>query len=223
MLVAEGVPFEVVPGITSAVAVPAYAGIPVTHRGLASSFAVITGHEDPKKASSSIKWDRLATGVDTLVFLMGLGNLPDIAVKLIENGRPASTPVAVISEGTHPEQVAVTGTLRNIVTRVKKSKLGTPAIIVVGKVVKMREKIAWFDNRPLFGKRVLVTRATHQASALGKALAEHGAQPIELPAIDIQPVKDNAKLDRAISNLEDYRWIIFTERERSDCLLAAAG
>ena len=210
VLVEEGVPFEVVPGITSAIAVPAYAGIPVTHRGLASSFAVITGHEDPTKASSSIDWEKLATAVDTLVFLMGLQNLAEITAKLLEHGRPATTPVAVISEGTHPQQATVSGTLKNIVDKVKKHPLPSPAIIVVGKVVRLREKIAWFDNRPLFGKRILVTRAGRQASALSQLLAERGAQPIELPAIDIQPLKDNKELDKAIASLKDYHWLIFT-------------
>ncbi len=216
VLVEEGVPFEIVPGITSAIAVPAYAGIPVTHRGLASSFAVITGHEDPSKTSSSINWEKLATAVDTLVFLMGLQNLAEITSKLLEHGRPATTPVAVISEGTHPEQDSVSGTLKNIVDRVKKHPLPSPAIIVVGKVVSMREKIAWFDNRPLFGKRILVTRAGHQAGTLSQLLAERGAQPVELPAIDIQPVIDNEDLDRAISNLKNYHWLIFTSSNAID-------
>ena len=139
VLVKEGVPFEVVPGITSAIAVPAYAGIPVTHRGLASSFAVVTGHEDPTKPDSSIDWEKLATGVDTLVFLMGLGNLPEIAAKLVEFGRPPTTPVAVISRGTYPEQAVVSGTLKTIVKRVKDNPLPTPAITVVGEVAGMRE------------------------------------------------------------------------------------
>ena len=210
LLVQEGVSFEVVPGITSAIAVPAYAGIPVTHRGLASSFAVITGHEDPNKSDSSIDWEKLATGVDTLVFLMGLGNLAEISAKLVKFGRPATTPVAVISQGTYPGQKVVTGTLKTIVQRVKENPLPTPAITVVGKVVGMREKIAWFDNRPLFGKRVLVTRAGHQASTLSQLLADHGAQPIEMPAIDIALVKEPKELDNAINILTGYDWLVFT-------------
>ena len=210
VLVKEGVPFEVVPGITSAIAVPAYAGIPVTHRGLASSFAVVTGHEDPTKPDSSIDWEKLATGVDTLVFLMGLGNLPEIAAKLVEFGRPPTTPVAVISRGTYPEQAVVSGTLKTIVKRVKDNPLPTPAITVVGEVAGMREKIAWFDNRPLFGKRILVTRASQQAGTLSQLLAERGAQAIELPAIDIKPIENNKELNKAVSNLKDYQWLIFT-------------
>ncbi len=204
------IPFEVIPGVSSAIAVPAYAGIPVTHRGLASSFAVIAGHEDPSKDSSSIAWEKLATGVDTLVFLMGMQNLPEIVVKLIEYGRPINTPVAVIKEGTRPEQKTIVGSLENIVARVKDQRLGPPAVIVVGEVVRLREKLRWFDNRPLFGKRILVTRARHQASTLSKLLSEHGAQPIELPAIDIQAVANTAELDQAILYLSHYQWIVFT-------------
>lgn len=210
VLVQNGIRFEVIPGITSAVAVPAYAGIPVTHRGLASSFAVITGHEDPTKDSSSINWEKLATGVDTLIFLMGMKNLPEIVAKLMEYGRPSNTPVAVIKEGTRPEQETVVGSLKDIVAKAEEYHLTAPAVIVVGNVVRLREKLRWFDNRPLFGKRILVTRARRQASALSRLLAERGAQPIELPAIDIQTVADSEELDQAISNLEHYQWIIFT-------------
>jgi len=210
VLAQNHIPFEVVPGVTSAVAVPAYAGIPVTHRGLGSSLAIITGHEDPGKNSSSINWEKLATGVDTLIFLMGMKNLTEIVAKLIEYGRPLSTPVAVINEGTRPEQKTVVGNLENIVAKVKEYRLTPPAVIVVGEVVKLREKLRWFDNHPLFGKRILVTRARHQASALSWLLTEHGAQPIELPAIDIQAVADSRELDQAISNLKYYHWIIFT-------------
>jgi uroporphyrinogen III methyltransferase/synthase len=210
VLVQNGIPFEVVPGITSAVAVPAYAGIPVTHRGLASSFAVVTGHEDPGKGSSSINWDKLATGVDTLVFLMGMKNLPQIVAKLLEHGRPPNTPVAVIKDGTRAEQETVVGSLKDIVTKVEKQKLTHPAVIVVGEVVKLREKLRWFDNRPLSGKRILVTRARHQASALSQLLTDHGARAIELPAINIQLATDDRELDGAVSNLEHYHWIIFT-------------
>jgi len=167
-LVQNSIPFEVVPGVTSAVAVPAYAGIPVTHRGMASSFAVITGHEYPNKDDSSINWEKLATGVDTLIFLMGMKNLPEIVSKLIEFGRPLDTPVAVIKEGTKPEQKTVVGSLEDITAKVKDNYLTPPAIIVVGEVVKLRNKLRWFDNRPLSGKRILVTRARHQASALSR-------------------------------------------------------
>lgn len=202
--------FEVVPGVTSAVAVPAYAGIPVTHRALASSLAVITGHEEPGKVDSSLNWEKLATAVDTLVFLMGMQNLPEIIARLMEYGRPPKTPVAVIAEGTKPTQKTVVGDLSNIATRVKEHQLSAPAIIVVGEVVRLREKLGWFENRPLFGKRILVTRARHQAGTLSRLLAAHGAQPIELPAIEIEPVPGTRELDRAIARLDRYHWLIFT-------------
>ncbi|MFH1651328.1 MAG: uroporphyrinogen-III C-methyltransferase [Chloroflexota bacterium] len=207
-LAEHGIPFAIVPGITSAIAVPAYAGIPVTHRGLAASFAVVTGHEDPAKDGSSIDWAKL--GVDTLVFLMGMKNLPEIVARLRENGRAAQTPVAVIKEGTHPQQQTVTGTLEDIVALVAESGLTAPAVVVVGRVVQMRERLRWFDNRPLSGKRVLVTRARSQASELSRLLKEHGAVPVELPVIAIRSASDTAPLDTAISRLEDYHWLIFT-------------
>ncbi|MBI4268152.1 MAG: uroporphyrinogen-III C-methyltransferase [Chloroflexi bacterium] len=204
------IPFEVVPGITSAVAVPAYAGVPVTSRGLASSFAVVTGHEDPGKGNSSIAWEKLATAVDTLVFLMGMENLPGIVAELMKYGRSPATPVAIVKDGTTPHQKTVTGCLYNIVARVAESGLTPPGVVVVGEVVKLREKLRWFDNRPLFQKRILVTRARHQASYLSRLLAQKGAQPIELPAIDIQPITDTRAFDRAITNLSYYHWVVFT-------------
>ena len=210
VLARNRIAFAVVPGITSAVAVPAYAGIPVTHRELASSFAVVTGHEDPNKASSSMNWEKLATGVDTLVFLMGMQNLPEIVAELLEHGRPQNTPVAVIKEGTRPEQETLVGTLKDIAGKVKEHRLTPPAVIVVGHVVQLREKLRWFDNQPLFGRRILVTRARHQASVLSQLLAQRGARPIELPTIDIQATTNNDELVQAILNLKRYQWIVFT-------------
>jgi len=220
-LVEAGIPFEVVPGVTSAVAVPAYAGIPVTHRGLASSFAVITGHEDPTKAETAIDWSKLATGVDTLVFLMGTATLPQIVEKLVENGRPAATPVAVIRWGTTPAQEVVTGALSDIVRRVAEARLEPPAITVVGEVVRLREKLRWFDSpqaKPLFGRRVLVTRTRQQASALSRLLAEEGAEPIELPTIEIKPRFDENELARVARTLEkgEYDWVVFTSANAVD-------
>ena len=204
------IPFEVVPGISSAIAVPAYAGIPVTHRRLASSFAVVAGREGQSKGSSSINWENLATGVDTIILLMGMQNLPNIVAKLLEHGRAPDTPVAVIKDGTRPEQITVVGDLTNIVARAKKHHLSAPVVIVVGDVVRLREKLRWFDNRPLFGKRILVTRARHQAYALSQLLSERGALPLELPAIAIQPIVNSTALGRAISGLQKYHWLVFT-------------
>ena len=209
-LAARGIPFEIVPGVTAATAVPAYAGIPVTHRGLASSFAVITGHEDPLKSESSISWDKLATGVDTLVFLMGVEQLPQIVQQLSENGRPSTTPIALIQEGAGPRQQTITGTLADIEAKVAEKKLRPPAVIVVGSVVHLREKLRWFDKQPLFGKRILVTRARSQASKLSRLLTEHGAEPIEIPAIEIEEMLDNQELEKALRAISSYDWLIFT-------------
>ncbi|HEY0738336.1 MAG TPA: uroporphyrinogen-III C-methyltransferase [Herpetosiphonaceae bacterium] len=205
-----GIPWEVVPGITAGVAAPAYAGIPVTHRELASSVAFITGHEDPTKPETAINWQHLATAIDTLVFYMGVGNLPEIAEKLIGNGRDPQTPVAVIRWGTKPEQEVVTGALATIATTVAAAGLKPPAITIVGDVVRMRERLRWFDNRPLQGKRIIVTRAREQASALSEQLRGAGAEPIEYPVIAFAPPEDWTPLDQALAKLDEYSWIIFT-------------
>jgi uroporphyrinogen III methyltransferase/synthase len=209
-LAEAGVPFEVVPGVTSAIAAPAYAGIPVTHRDHTSTFAVVTGHEDPTKADSSLDWQKLATGVGTLVCLMGVGNLPQIVAKLIEHGRDPRTPVAIVQQGTEARQKTVTGTLADIVERAREADIRPPAVTIVGEVVALREKLRWFDTKPLFGKRVLVTRSREQASALSERLRELGAEPLEHPAIEIAPPKDMAPLDEAIAKLSAYDWLIFT-------------
>jgi len=217
-LVAAGIPFEVVPGVTSAVAVPAYAGIPVTHRRMASSFAVVTGHEDPTKGESSIDWEHLAKGVDTLVFLMGGANLGGIARRLVECGRTPDTPTAVVRWGTTPHQQTVTGTLADIADRVAKAGLTPPVVTVVGEVAALRDKLRWYDNRPLFGKRILVTRAEKQAGELSQALAELGAEPVELPAIEIRPRVDGKALRFALDRLDaaEYDWLVFTSANGVD-------
>lgn len=204
------VPFEVVPGISSAVAVPAYAGIPVTHRRIASSFTVVTGHEASDKDTTTIAWDRISTGADTLLFLMGVSNLEHIVNRLIENGRPPSTPVAMIVNGTTNRQQTLTGTLEDIVSQAERENLQPPAVIVVGEVVRLREQLRWFDNQPLFGKRILVTRAHHQASQLSRLLLRIGAVPVEMPAIEVKPPQNYDHFDRAILNMKDYQWLIFT-------------
>ncbi len=207
---AAGIPFEVVPGVTSAVAAPAYAGIPLTHRDFTSSVAFITGHEDPEKPRSDIAWDKLATGVGTLVFLMGVGNLPEIVAQLTRHGRSPETPVALIRWGTRADQQTVTGTLRDIVDRVAAAKLKPPAVIVVGEVVALREKLRWAEDRPLFGRRIVVTRAREQASALAERLQAEGAEVLEFPAIEIVPPESWGPLDAAVGRIAEYRWILFT-------------
>jgi len=210
LLVENQVPFEIVPGITSAISVPAYAGIPVTHRGIATSFAVVTGHEDPTKAESTIKWSHLATAVDTLVFLMGVENLPHITKNLIEHGRGADTPAAVIRWGTKPEQRVLVTTVGRAAADVAEAGMKPPAIFIVGEVVNLRAKLAWFDQRLLFGKTVLVTRAREQASVLTSELEDLGAQCIEAPAIKLVPPENYDELDAAIQRLNTYNWLIFT-------------
>lgn len=205
-----GVPFEIVPGITSAISVPAYAGIPVTHRDFTSNFAVITGNEDPNKEDSAIDWAKISTGIGTLVFLMGMGNLPHIAAKLMENGRSPETPVGLIRWGTRPEQRTMTGTLADIAQKAKDAAFQNPAIIIVGEVVKLREKLAWLEERPLFGKRIVVTRSRQQASAFAARLEEMGGEPWEFPTIDIQEPEDPAPMEEAIAKVHEYEWIIFT-------------
>jgi len=209
---AAGIPFEIIPGVTSAVAVPAYAGIPVTHRGVASSFAVVTGHEDPGKDESSIDWDHLASAVDTIVLLMGTRSLPEIVDKLTGAGRSADTPAAVISWGTTPEQRTVVSTLADIADAVDEAGVASPAITVVGDVVRLRDSLTWFEDRPLFGKRVLITRTRHQAGSLASLLAAEGAIPVELPSIEIEPIEDGGELANAIDRLASgsYIWAIFT-------------
>lgn len=210
LLVENGITFEIVPGITSAISVPAYAGIPVTHRGYTSTFAIVTGNEDPTKDDSSIAWDKIATGAGTLIFLMGMGNLPGICARLVEYGRDPETPVALIRWGTRPEQRTLTGTLSNIITKAQEAQFKNPAIIIVGEVVTLRDKLAWFENRPLFGKRIIVTRSREQASVLSSALEALGGEAWEFPTIQIAPPEDYADLDKAINDVRSYRWVIFT-------------
>lgn len=218
-LAKAGIEFEIVPGITSAIAVPAYAGIPVTSRGEAVSFAVVTGHEAEDKPDSAIRWDHLATGVDTLVFLMGVENLPKIAEALIANGRAAGTPVAVIQWGTHPKQRTVTGTLATIVDVCREAAITAPAITIVGAVVRMRDTISWFEKKPLFGRRVIVTRAAHQSSTLASRLVDLGAQVDEFPVIKFVPPGDTLVIDEAVSVIDSFDWIIFTSANGVDFLV----
>lgn len=205
-----GIPFEIVPGVTSAVAVPAYAGIPVTHRDFTSTLAIITGNEDPLKEDSDIAWDKISTGAGTLVFLMGMSNLNLITRRLVENGRSARTPVALIRWGTRPEQRTLVGTLGDICQKSAKAGFQNPAIIIVGEVVSLREKLNWFENKPLFGKRILVTRSREQASALSEEIEALGGEPLEFPTIGVADPEDYGPLDRAIEELGKYNWVVFT-------------
>ncbi len=203
-----GIEFEVVPGITSAISAPAYAGIPVTHRDCTSSFAVITGHEADKEASA-IDWQALAK-IGTLVFLMGVKKLPEIAENLIRAGRSKDTPVAMIQHGTLPIQRTITATLSNIVEAAEAAQIKAPAVTVVGEVVAMREQLQWFENKPLFGKTIVVTRSRHQASSLLSQLKELGANAIEFPTIRIVQHSDSQEIKSFFERIENFSYLVFT-------------
>jgi uroporphyrinogen III methyltransferase/synthase len=204
------VPFEVVPGVTAGVAAPAYAGIPVTHRDAASAVAFVTGHEDPAKAESALDAEGLARFPGTLVFYMGVKNLPLIADGLIAAGRDPAEPAAVIRRGTYPDQQTVTGTLADIAERVADAGLTAPAITLVGPAATLRETLSWVERRPLHGKRVAVTRARAQASGLAARLRELGAAVVETPAIRIEPCPVEGGVANAIDAIGDYSLICVT-------------
>ena len=209
-LQAAGIPVEIVPGVTSGVAAPAYAGIPVTHRTLTSVLTFVTGHEDPEKEESALDWDALAKGGGTLAFYMGVGNLSGIARRLVRGGRSPDTPVALIRNGTLPTQRVVEGTLGTIVARVAEAGLKPPAIILVGDVVGLRRDLQWFEKRPLFGKTVVVTRSRTQASALAEGLGRLGARVLLFPTIRIEEPQDRAPLVESARSTAGYDWIVFT-------------
>jgi uroporphyrinogen III methyltransferase / synthase len=210
-LIEAGLPFEVVPGVTSGVAAPAYAGIPVTHRQVSTSVAFVTGHEDPTKGRTDVDWEKLARGADTLVLYMGVGRLAEISAGLISAGKPPTTPVACVRWGTIPEQRTVTGTLEEIADRVAEAHLKPPAIIVVGDVVTLREAgLDWYERRPLFGRRVVVTRARAQAGELSSQLENLGAEVHEFPTIEISAPESFEPLDDAIRNLDSFDWLVYT-------------
>ncbi len=216
---AAGVPFEVVPGVSSAYAVPAYAGIPVTHRAHAAAFTVATGHEDPTKAASSLDYSKLADPGRTLILLMATANLGEIASELVANGLGEQTPVAVIANGTRPNQRTVTGTLKTICDEVERAQIGAPAVVVVGPVAELRSELRWFDTGALFGKRVLITRAGTQSAAFARALLARGAEPILAPAIAIVPLEDT-RADDALAGLAHYAWIVFTSQNGVDAFFS---
>lgn len=206
-LVKEGIEFEVIPGVSSSIAAPAYAGIPLTHRKYSSSFAVITGNEDITKPESSIDWSRFANGFDTLVFLMGVKNIGAITSKLIEHGKSPDTPAAVVRWGTRPDMKTVVSNLKDIADIVKEENIRPPAVMIVGNVVKLRETLKWYENKPLFGHRILVTREYTDDYA---PLEDLGAEIFEFPTIKIAPPESYQELDDAITHIESYNWMIFT-------------
>lgn len=209
----NGVPYEIVPGITSAIAVPAYAGIPVTHRDFASSVSIITGHESPEKLDRMIEWDKVTHATGTLVFLMGVAKVGYISEQLIRHGRSPQTPVALVRWGTRADQETLSGTLADIEARVKAADFQPPAVIVVGEVVRQREMLRWAEELPLFGKRIVVTRARSQASELVERIEELGGEPYEFPVIETvmpQGADGREAVAEALRRLETYDWVFFT-------------
>jgi uroporphyrinogen III methyltransferase / synthase len=213
VLAEAGVPFEVVPGVTAGVAAPAYAGIPVTHRDVASGVAFVTGHEDPAKPGSAIDWPALARFPGTLVFYMGVRTLPRIAERLVAAGRRPDEPVAVVERGTLPGQRTLLATLADVADRTAAERIRAPAITLVGDVARLREDLAWLESRPLHGRTVAVTRARAQASALAARLRALGAAVVEAPAIRIEP------LDTPLPPVRDYDLVCVTSPNGADLLL----
>ncbi len=215
----KGVDFEIVPGVTSAVAVPAYAGIPVTHRGKASSVTFVTGHEDPTKRSSAINWKALAASDGTLVFLMGVKNLNRICARLMDAGMKKSSRAAIIEKGTTSEQRCILGTLSTLPAKAEARGIKPPAILVVGEVASLGKELQWFEKLPLFGKRILVTRTRTQASRLSALLEEQGARSIEVPTISIEPPRSWSRLDAELTNIAEYDWLILTSANGVESIL----
>ena len=209
-LLAAGVPFEEVPGISSTIAAPAYAGIPLTHRNFASSVTIITGHENPDKPGSVHNWKALAASASTLVFVMGMKNLPDIARHLLDAGMDPDTPAALVYRGTTPYQRSLVATISTLPQAAVDNKFSNPSVIVVGKGCSLHDQLGWFEQRPLYGRSIVVTRAREQASGLAQSLTELGANVIQCPTIEISPLADYSELDAAVARLAEYGWIIFT-------------
>ncbi|MEP6618463.1 MAG: uroporphyrinogen-III C-methyltransferase [bacterium] len=210
-LALAGIAFEVVPGVTAGIAAPAYAGIPVTHRGIATSVTFVTGHEDPTKPETQTDWAALARAGGTIVLYMGVSNLPRIAAALVAGGMSPDTPAAAVQWGTHARQRTVTATVSTLADVTRREGLTAPVISVIGNVVALREQIPWFDQRPLFGRRIVVTRASAQAGSLHAALADLGADVLDMPALRIEPL-DVAALRRALDQMADYDWVVFTSQ-----------
>jgi uroporphyrinogen III methyltransferase/synthase len=209
-LLENKIDFEIIPGITSALSAPGYAGIPVTDRRYTSSFMVITGHEDPNKSESFLDWAAIAKTKGTLVILMGVKNLEKITSKLIENGRSPQEPSALVNWGTLPQQKVVTGNLKTIAELAVLENIQPPSILVVGDVINLRDKLNWFEKLPLFGKNIIITRPAGQVEPLKTNLISLGANVMSLPVIDVAPVNDYTEVDKEICNLDTYNWLIFT-------------
>ena len=207
----SSISFEIVPGITAGIAAPAYAGIPVTHRGLSTSVTFVTGHEDPAKPHSQTNWSALAKTGGTIVIYMGVKTLSNITDALMQAGMPPEVPAAAIQWGTQPRQRTVVATLETIASKALQQNIAAPAIIVIGWPVVLRDELNWFEQRPLFGKRIVVTRATQQARTLSEKLRELGADVVEMPSTQIARL-DLSPLRQAIGRLSNYGWLILTSQ-----------
>ena len=205
-----GVPFEVVPGVSSVIGALAYAGIPATDRRHSASFAVVSGHKDPTRVSRDTRWSALANAADTLVILMGMRNLETIVARLLEAGRSPEAPAAVVMNGTLPSQRVVEAPLGDLARRAREAGIAAPALVVVGDVVRLRRSLAWFERRPLFGLRVLVTRSREQSAELVRALRDAGAEPVVVPMIESVALPACGALDAALARLADYDALVFT-------------
>jgi uroporphyrinogen III methyltransferase/synthase len=213
-----GIRFEIVPGVSSAVAVPAYAGIPLSERGLNSSFTVVTGHEAPG-TRHPLDWGALAR-MDTLVFLMGLRRLPEILERLAQAGKPLDTPAACIRSGTRPDQQTLVGTIGDLADQVTRAGFTPPAILVVGEIVRRRRHVRWYERRPLLGRRIVVTRAAEQAADFVERLERVGAEAIAAPMIEIEPIDPPSALDAVLAVIDGFDWIVFTSAHGVDVLFA---
>lgn len=216
-LAAAGIAFEIIPGVSSVTAVPVCAGIPLTHRGGASSFIAVTGHEDPAKGESAVDWARVASMPGTKVILMALDRADEIARELVANGLALSTPVAVIAAGATPRQETRVGTLGDLAHQGLARGVGSPALLVIGEVVRLRETLNWFERRPLFGTRIVVTRTRDQASKLVASLAERGADVLEIPTIRLAAPTQLTPLVEAIAGIGEYDWLVFTSPNGVTC------
>jgi len=209
-LAAAKIPFEVVPGVSSFIAGPNYAGIPVTHREHCSSFTVITGHEDPAKDETAIDWNLIARTPGTKIILMGVERIRALAASLVAGGLDAATPVGMVRWGTTGRQQSIEGTLATIADLVVEKKFTAPAVTVIGGVVGLRKKLNWFENRPLFGRRLVVTRTREQAGQLTRQLTERGADVLEIPTIKITDPVNKQSLTEVLLELNSYEWFVFT-------------
>ena len=209
-LLEAGLTFEVIPGVTSAVAAPAYAGIPITHRKFASSVSFITGHEDPTKDDSAHNWNALAQAASTLVFFMGVKNIQDISRRLIEGGRDPKTPAALVRWGTTCRHRSMVSTLEDIPREAREQGFKAPSLLVVGEVVQLRDELNWFEKKPLLGKGVVVTRSREQASDLVRLLEDMGACTWEFPTIEVAPLADTSAIRQALGRLGCFDWLVFT-------------